>query len=128
MKNASEPSHVPTESDARRNPAYGELFDQFGIEHKVPRHDTCVTSLEKRGITSHADCSDTIPPDPPHYAPSGQIELWDRLHVYTEGIVAKLDEAGRPDLADKIRDCHSEVGYKRCKGCSTVSKFYNRCE
>lgn len=48
--------------------------------------------------------------------------------MWSEGIVAKLDGLGRIDLADQIRDCHSQATYRRCCGCASLSKFYNRCE
>lgn len=98
------------------------LFEQFGVQLPGPRYDVLPISLEKRGVTSQVQNT------PGHQALASQVEFWERLTIYTESIVAKLDGVGRRDLADRIRDCHSEVSYRRCRGCSTVSKFYNRCE
>lgn len=98
------------------------LFEQFGVKVETPRHDIRPISLERRGATSQ-----TATPSKSRRL-DAQVEFWERLTIYTEGIVAKLDEAGESAIADRIRDCHSEVSYRRCRGCSTVSKFYNRCE
>jgi len=98
------------------------LFDQFGIDIATPRHDLLPTSLEKRGVTSQIASPSRA------RGQDAQIEFWERLSIYTEGIIAKLDGCGRPELADQIRTCHTEVSYRRCRGCCEVSKFYNRCE
>lgn len=98
------------------------LFTQFGVALPEPRSDHHPISLERRGVTSQT------PPTDKSRRLDAQLEFWERLTLYTEAIVAKLDTAGRSDIADQIRDCHSEVSYRRCRGCSTVSKFYNRCE
>ena len=108
---------LPSRQQAERN-----LFDQFGVRVETRRFDTSPTSLEKRGVTSQAQKPIKST------AEQAQSEFWERLSVYSEGIVAKLDGCGRRDLADMVRDCHSEVSYRRCRGCSEVSKFYNRCE
>lgn len=98
------------------------LFEQFDVDLQTGRFDRASLSLERRGVTSQ------IPTPSKQRAETSQLEFWERLTIYTETIVAKLDACGRSDIADDIRDCHSEVSYRRCRGCSTVSKFYNRCE
>lgn len=108
--------HLPPSGGTR------SLFDQFAVEVPEPRFDRSPISLERRGVTSHPQESSKA------RGLDAQIEFWERLTIYTEGIVAKLDACGRSELADQIRDCHTEVSYRRCRGCSTVSKFYNRCE
>lgn len=126
-----------------------ELFEQFGVE-TTARSDRFPISLEKRGVTSQifqpaehaaegavppvirlglaATPGGTLPAVSNSRAQSAQVEFWERLTIYTESIVSKLDGCGRSDIADDIRHCHCEVSYRRCRGCSTVSKFYNRCE
>lgn len=130
------PSHITAPQGS------ADLFEVFGVVCGA-REDRFPISLEKRGLTSQIS-------EPPEHAAerasyahrsgrtsvvpsksrsqSSQIEFWERLTIYTESIVAKLDACGRSDVANQIRNCHSEVSYRRCRGCSTVSKFYNRCE
>jgi len=108
------PSHITNIPAASQ-----ELFQQFGVPTEA-RFDRIPISLEKRGLTSQIAGRSK--------AAAAQQEFWENLSVFTETIVAKLDGCGRSDVADEIRFCHSEVSYRRCRGCSTVSKFYNRCE
>lgn len=135
------PSHITAPQAPR------DLFDEFGVNVDGPRFDRYVglsVSLEKRGLTSQIsegreqaaehlnqskeDSGRTLSLPSKSRAQSSQVEFWERLSIYTESIVAKLDAAARSDVADQIRHCHTEVSYRRCRGCNTVSKFYNRCE
>lgn len=86
------------------------------------REDRVSLQLERRGVTSH--------PGPPSKskAEQPQTEFWERQTIYLESIISKLDSAGHTSTADQIRHCHTDVSYKRCNGCSHVSKFYNRCD
>lgn len=43
-------------------------------------------------------------------------------------IVARLDQAGRPDLADPIRECHEHWMVRQCTGCRKSNRFWNRCD
>lgn len=72
--------------------------------------DPCESlQLERRGVTA-------------------QTELWSTQTIWKETLVAKLDEHGRHDLADQIRDCHTEISHARCTGCHKTKSFWNRCE
>jgi hypothetical protein len=48
--------------------------------------------------------------------------------IWKESIVAKLDEVHRNELADKVRQCHTEKSVRQCRACKSHSIFWNRCE
>ena len=98
--------------------SFPELDDEFSFSPDIPRAERVPLKLESRGVTSHFRSKAEV----------AQQEFWESLSIFSESIVAKLDTCGRNDLADQIRDCHSIATYKRCNGCSALSKFYNRCD
>lgn len=104
-------------------PGETELFEESLDESpQGARHDRASVQLESRGVTSHYQ------PGPRTRGEQPQQEFWESRHVWSESLVAKLDQVNRSDLADQIRDCHSQVSYRRCNGCAQLSKFYNRCD
>lgn len=115
-ENAS--SVCPLSPSGETNP----LEQEFTFAPTTTREDRVPLQLESRGVTA------PIPPSSRHRAEQPQQEFWEKLSVFSESIVAKLDTCGRSDIADQIRDCHSIVTYKRCCGCAALSKFYNRCD
>lgn len=48
--------------------------------------------------------------------------------IFKESVVAKLDEAHRNELADKVRFCHTQRDVRMCCGCRKASFFWNRCD
>ena len=97
---------------------------EFAIDdsRRDPRCDRESLSLERRGATSHPQERSK------HRSEQPQQEFWERQTLYIETIISKLDTSGHSSTADQIRDCHTEVSYRRCCGCASVSKFYNRCD
>lgn len=67
--------------------------------------------LEKRGTTTHT-----------------QAEFWRSQTIFKNTVWAKLLEAGREEIADKIKDCHTLDSYLCCRGCNKATKVWNRCE
>lgn len=68
--------------------------------------------LEKRGVTSH----------------EYQGNLWTSQTVFKFSIAAKLRGLSIGDRADELEKCHTQITYARCKGCTKVRKFLNRCD
>jgi hypothetical protein len=68
--------------------------------------------LETRGVTEQTK----------------QAGLWPSAIIHANSCAAKLREAGRADLADKIEKCHTEWTISECNGCHKTSSFPNRCE
>lgn len=54
--------------------------------------------------------------------------LFMRELVWKESIVAKLDGVHRNELADKVRQCHTDKSVRQCRGCKAHSIFWNRCD
>lgn len=81
-------------------------------EHGYPEGDQESLKLERKGITSQ----------------NTQTELWHRELHWAESIVSKLDTVDRPDLADKIRHCHTEKTIIECCGCHKRTIVFNRCD
>lgn len=101
------PSSEPAEDETQVQIEDGILPDH--------RFDRLPVKLETRGVTSH--------PVRPR-----QGLLFAREVIWQQSILAKLDEAHRNDLADKIRGCHTERSVRQCLGCKAHSIFWNRCE
>lgn len=91
--------------------AYAELqapcADQPGIEEST----VVPLQLEIRGITQQR-----------------QSEFWRSQTIFKNTVWAKLLSAGRHDLADKIKDCHTQESYRVCPSCNKARKLWNRCE
>jgi hypothetical protein len=60
--------------------------------------------------------------------PLWQVEFWTRQTIFKNTVAAKLREAGRPDLANTLEDCHSSWTVALCGDCGAVRKFPNRCD
>lgn len=45
-----------------------------------------------------------------------------------DSMVRSLDGAGRSDLSDPIRGCHSQQSFKQCVKCKTAKPFWNHCD
>jgi len=69
--------------------------------------------LEKRGITSQT---------------LKQGNLWQKESLWRDSMVARLIEAGRPELAQTLNGCHRERSVRVCNGCRSARMFWNRCE
>ena len=84
------------------------------VVHNAHRTDFPADSLklETRGTTSHLT----------------QTELFSRQMVYKSSVVAKLIEAGSPDIAEPLKECHTSQGWAECKGCKATRTFWNRCD
>jgi hypothetical protein len=80
--------------------------------HGFPEGDREPLILERKGITSQPT----------------QSELWQRELHWADSIVSKLDELRRPDLADKIRHCHTHKSIIECCGCGKRTIVWNRCD
>lgn len=74
--------------------------------------DSGNVQLEKRGLTSH----------------DYQGNLWTSQTVFKYSIAAKLRSLSLGERANELEACHSQITYARCKGCSKVRKFLNRCD
>lgn len=83
------------------------------IEDQTVKFDRFPVQLETRGVTSHR---------------LKQGFLFARELIWKESIIAKLDEAHRNELADRVRNCHQEQSIRQCRGCKRHSIFWNRCE
>lgn len=81
-------------------------------DHGYPEGDREPLILERTGVTSQPT----------------QKELWQRELLWAESVVAKLDSVDRPDLANKIRHCHTEKKVIRCCGCGKQTVVFNRCD
>lgn len=57
-----------------------------------------------------------------------QSELWKRHTLHKLSLSAKLREIGETAIAAGLEHCHTEYTIGQCKGCSSVSKFPNRCD
>lgn len=79
--------------------------------------------LETRGVTSHRHTK--TPAKPQKLIPG---ELWRGQEIHKASVVSKLVEAGRPDLAEPLAVCHTEVTISVCCGCNRAHPFYNRCD
>jgi len=88
---------------------------ELGIPQPNEAQSFDVVQLETRGVTSQ-------------FPKQRQGSLFAKELIHFASVLAKLDESGHNDIADEIRHCHSDVAYRRCKGCHTTSRFYNRCE
>jgi|WetSurSiteA1Bulk_404760.scaffolds.fasta_scaffold10616_3 hypothetical protein len=85
--------------------------------------DPSPLQLETGGLTSYA-------PNPPRANPqkSGQSEFWATQTQHKFSIAAKLRQAKRPDLAEKLEDCHSHFTHTVCNSCGKTGRFPNRCD
>lgn len=90
----------------------------------IPRFDEpAPVQLETRGATRQTP----EPPEPSNSA-ARQGEFWHKQTAHKFATAAKLREAGRPDLAAKLEDCHSRFTVSLCSACGRVDKFPNRCD
>ena len=152
------PPEAPTEEDWARflETADDEVcWDADSASPGPPRHENPFT-LETRGITQQI--AEDLPPvcSPDHTEPlptpkigltphhgafvrpgevapepvekKRQSELWQRQTVHKNSIAAKLREAGMPEEAQKLENCHSRYVVAICNDCGTVKKFPNRCD
>lgn len=63
------------------------------------------------------------------YSPANpQVEFWSHHTIHKNAAAAKLREAGRPDLAQSLEDCHSHYTVAVCRDCGRTVKFPNRCD
>lgn len=118
---------VPSDCESSVHPlptAVGKEPREFHWSHPLskPRLEAVPITLENRGASEQISGRAKKRPEAP------QLEFWEQMSVFSESIVSKLDSCGRSDLADQIRHCHTEASYRRCSGCASVSKFYNRCD
>ena len=63
--------------------------------------------------------------------PAGKVlfgELWKQATIFKFSVAAKLKEAGMPEKAEVLEDCHSRLIYCQCDGCHSVKIFRNRCD
>lgn len=59
-----------------------------------------------------------------HFTP----ELFDKEQLWASGIVTKLREVNRPDLADPLAACHQFQVFRICQGCHQVHAAPNHCD
>jgi hypothetical protein len=81
------------------------------------------SQLESRGLTSQ-------PSDSHHITqhPQTQAEFWSSQTAWKNTIAAKLTQAGRPDLAAPLEQCHTVFTHAFCFSCGKHSIFPNRCD
>jgi len=79
--------------------------------------------LESRGVTSHVSTSRRT-----SRPPYSQAEFWAAQTAHKFSIAAKLRQAGRPDLAADLEDCHSTFTHTVCNSCGSQGRFPNRCD
>lgn len=85
--------------------------------------DPAPIQLETRGTSEYLDVS----PDATG-TKQLQVEFWSHHTAHKNSIAAKLREAGRLDLAEKLEDCHAHYTVTVCKDCGRVGRFPNRCD
>lgn len=91
------------------------LHDEYLLDEDPPKQPRCEAEpvqLETRGTTQQLH----------------QSLLWSKATIHKNTTAAKLREAGRLDDALTLENCHTKYTFAICKGCSTVSKFPNRCD
>jgi hypothetical protein len=79
--------------------------------------------LEIRGVTAQKVLAPVQRSASPY-----QIEFWAKQTAHKNATAAKLREVGEVDRARGLEDCHSFYTIGVCCGCSTVSRFPNRCD
>lgn len=80
--------------------------------HHAPDLGRPEIKLETPGVTSHPR----------------QTEMWKRELDWSDTIQAKLREADRTDLAERIADCHTYQLHQLCIRCNRHRVFWNHCD
>lgn len=115
--------HSSVEHVCFSSPVPDEQGDQvFEETESSPEHryDRKPVQLERRGVTPQTqDIKSAL---------NRQGFLFAKELIWKESIVAKLDEAHRNELADRIRNCHLDKTVRMCRGCRKTSVFWNRCD
>lgn len=96
-----------------------------GIDESAPtppRFDAPV-QLETRGVTQHPTEADRD-----QFPEWQQALIWNKHTIHKNTIAAKLREAGRASIAEKLEKCHTVFTVAQCTKCGTVKKFPNRCD
>ena len=61
-------------------------------------------------------------------SPQSQESFWETATIWRNTIVAKLREAGRYDLSEKLNACHSVATKCLCLHCGHKQTWWNRCD
>jgi hypothetical protein len=85
--------------------------------------DEAAIQLEIRGTTAQKVLAPVTRPVSLY-----QQEFWQKQTAHKNAVASKLRSIGEVDRARMLEDCHSTFTVGVCLGCSTVSKFPNRCD
>lgn len=102
------------------------------FEQKPSRHRMTESGPSGRSILSYVSRPATSRPlefkTPPLSSELTTGTLWDKRLDFKASIEAKLREAGRPDLAKPLSECHKDHFFARCRNCKKTREFWNRCK
>ena len=102
------------------------------FEKKPSRRPTTESGPSGRSILSYVSRSaGSLPLEfktPPLSSELEQASMWDKRLDFKAAIEAKLTEAGRPDLANPLKECHTDHFFARCRSCKKTREFWNRCK
>lgn len=57
-----------------------------------------------------------------------QTQFWADREILQRSLVARLNRIGELKLATKMDACHTIETFRQCRGCNSVSHFWNRCD